>query len=159
MFIHIARKKRATIVAMTAILVLIGGVAFAYWTSSGAGTGHGTTGDGTEFTVSDDGVTGPDLTPGGPNQTIAFTVHNNGTGTQDLTSLTVIVADENGDPWISNPVGCTAADYTLGTPTITYDQIPGGGSISGTVTLTMNDLPSNQDACKTLDVPLYYSAS
>ena len=159
MSIHITGKRRATVVAMTAVLVLVGGLAFAYWTSSGSGTGTGSTGGGTEFTVSDDGVTGPDLTPGGPNQTIAFTVHNTGTGTQDLTSLTVIVADENGDPWVSDPVGCTAADYALGTPTITYDQIPGGGSISGTVTLTMNDLPSNQNACKGLDVPLYFTAS
>jgi hypothetical protein len=159
MFIHIARKKGATAVALTAVLVLIGGLAFAYWTSSGEGTGHGTTGGDTDFVVTSPGPTGLALTPGGPNQSIPFTVANPGTGTQDLTSVTVIVADENGDPWVSDPVGCTAADYTLGTPVITYDQIPGGGSISGTVTLTMNNLDSNQDACKGLDVPLYFAAS
>lgn len=158
MSIHISGKRRTTIVAMTAVLVLFGGVAFAYWTSSGSGTGHGTTGDGTDLAVSSPGPTGPGLTPGGPNQSIPFTVTNPGTGTQDLTSVTVIVADENGDPWVSEPVGCTAADYTVGTPVITYDQIPGGSSISGTVTLTMNNLDSNQDACKGLDVPLYFTA-
>lgn len=159
MFIHVARKKRATVVALTAIVVLIGGAAFAYWTSSGTGTGSGSTGTSTDFTVTGGAVTGPALTPGGPSQSVAFTVANLGTGTQDLTSVTAIVADENGDAWVSDPVGCTADDYTVGTPVITYDQIPGGGSISGTVTLTMNNLPSDQDACKGLDVPLYFTAS
>jgi hypothetical protein len=159
MFIHIARKKRATAVALTAVLVLIGGLAFAYWTSSGEGTGHGTTGSSTDLEVTSPGPIGLALTPGGPSQSIPFTVANPGTGTQDLTSVTVVVADENGETWVSDPVGCTAADYTLGTPVITYDQIPGGGSISGTVTLTMNNLDSSQDACKGLDVPLYFAAS
>lgn len=159
MFIHIARKKRVAAVALTAIVVLIGGAAFAYWTSSGSGTGHGTTGQSTDFDVTSPGPTGLALTPGGPSQSIPFTVTNPGTGTQDLTSVTVIVADENGDPWLSDPEGCTEDDYTVGTPVITYDQIPGGGSISGTVTLTMNNLDSIQDACKGLDVPLYFAAS
>ena len=159
MFTHIAGKKRATVVAVTAALVLIGGVAFAYWTSSGSGTGSGTTGTSTEFTVAGGAVTGPDLTPGGASQSVAFTVTNTGTGSQDLTSVTAIVADENGDPWVSVPAGCTAADYTVGTPAITYGEIAGGGSVSGTVTLTMNNLTSNQDACKDLAVPLYFVAS
>jgi len=159
MSIQIAGKKRATVVAMTAVLVLIGGLAFAYWTSSGEGTGAGTTGDGTDFTVSGTDPVGPDLTPGGPNQTVPFTVFNTGTGTQDLSLVTVIVADENGDPWVSDPTGCTAADYTLGTPVITYGQIIGGGTLGGTVTLTMNNLPSDQGTCKGLDVPLYFVAS
>lgn len=159
MSIHIAGKKRATVVAMTAVLILVGGLAFAYWTSSGSGTGSGTTGTSTEFTVAGGAVTGPDLTPGGPSQSVAFTVTNPGSGSQDLTSVTAIVADGNGAPWVSDPVGCTAADYTVGTPVITYDQIPAGGSISGTVTLTMNDLTTNQDACKDLPVPLYFTAS
>lgn len=159
MFIHIAAKKRATVVAMTAVLVLIGGLAFAYWTSSGEGTGEGTTGQGAEFTVAGGEATGTGLTPGGPNQTVPFTVTNTGTGTQNLSSVTVIVADENGDPWESDPTGCTAADYTLGTPVITYGQIVGGGTLGGTVTLTMNNRAADQDACKGLDVPLYFVAS
>lgn len=159
MFSRIAGKKRATAVAMTALLVLIGGVAFAYWTSSGSGTGAGTTGSSTAFTVSSTAPTGPALTPGGASQSVAFTVANPGTGTLDLTSVTVVVADANGDPWVSDPTGCTAADYTLGTPAITYGQIAGGGSIAGTVTLTMNNLSSNQDACEGLAVPLYFVAS
>jgi hypothetical protein len=159
MSIHIAGKKRATVVAMTAVLVLIGGLAFAYWTSSGDGTGSGTTGGSTDFLVSGHDPIGAALTPGGPSQTIPFTVTNTGTGTQDLSSVTVVVADENGDPWLSDPTGCTNADYTLGTPVITYGQIAGSGTLSGTVTLTMKNLPSDQDACKGLDVPLYFVAS
>ena len=156
---HIAGKRRATVVAMTAVLVLVGGLAFAYWSSSGSGTGAGTTGTSSNFTVAGGAVTGPALTPGGASQSVAFTVANPGTGTLSLTSVTVAVAAAGGVAWVSDPEGCTAADYTLGAPAITYGQIAGGDSVSGTVTLTMNNLSTNQDACQGLAVPLYFVAS
>jgi hypothetical protein len=53
----------------------------------------------------------------------------------------------------------TALDYTVGTPEISYGEIAGGSTVSGTVTITMNDLETPQDGCKNADVPIYFAAS
>ncbi|MCW2799316.1 MAG: hypothetical protein JWQ70_788 [Aeromicrobium sp.] len=159
MFTINPRKNRTVLVALTAILVVIGGsLAYAYWTSSGSGVGSGTTGTSTDFTVASTAATGPLLKPGVGQQSIAFTVTNPSTASQTLSLVTVTVANSDGSPWILVP-GCSAADYTVGTPAITYGPIPAPGNAAGTVTLVMKNLPTNQDACKGATVPLYFAAS
>ena len=156
----ITRKKRITVTAIvTAALVLGGGgAAFAYWTAQGSGTGAAKTGTSAAFSVVQSSRTGDPLTPGGPTQTVTFTVTNPGSGVQKLTAVAATVADSSGNVW--NAVsGCSAADYTIGTPTIAYGQIASASTVTGTVTITLNNLDRSQDACKTADVPLYFSAS
>lgn len=142
-------------------MLLGGGVAYAYWSSTGTGTGSATTGDSAQFLVNSTAGTVA-LTPGGPGDTIAFTVKNPGTGTQNLSKVLVTVATSTGGTFSvgagPNPP-CTAADYTLGTPAITYGAIAAGATVSGTVTIQMNNLATNQDNCKTVTVPLYFVAS
>lgn len=151
-------KKRITAVAVsTAVVALGAGGAFAYWTSTGSGSGSGSTGTATNFVVASSAATGDPLTPGGPTQTVAFTVTNPGSGSQNLSSVVVTVATSTGGVWTSGT--CSAADYTVSTPAITYGQIAPGGTATGTVTLTMNNLATNQDACKGVTVPLYFAAS
>ena len=154
-----SRSKKIAIIAIAAALVLGGGgAAFAYWTSSGSGTGTATTGTSTALTVSSSAPTGGPLSPGGPTQTVAFSVTNPGTGGQALASVVVTVASAGGVAWTAVP-GCSAADYTVGTPTITYGTIAGGASTPGTVTVTMISRVTNQDACQGVTVPLYFVAS
>ncbi len=155
------RKRRIVAAAATvAIVALGGGLAYAYWTSTGTGTGSATTGTSSNFVVASSAPTGGPLTPGGPSQSVAFTVTNPGTGSQNLSSVVVTVANANGSAWTA-VVGCSSADYTVGTPVITggYGQIAALGVKSGTVTVTMNNLGTNQDACKSVTVPLYIVAS
>lgn len=152
------KKRLLTIGAITAILVLGGGAAFAYWTSTGTGSGSATTGDSVNFVVASSAATGGPLTPGGPAASVAFTVTNPGTGNQSLTDVTVSVANADGTDWTAVP-GCSDLDYTIGTPVITYGDIAPAGVRSGTVTITMNNLASNQDACKNANVPLYFVAA
>lgn len=152
-----ARKKRVAIT--TAALVAIGGgAAFAYWTSQGTGTGSATTGTTVPFTVTSTTATGGPLTPGGPNQTVAFDVTNPGTGVQHLTNVKVTIAEANGDPW-THASGCSFKDYAVAAVDITKGDIAPGAKVSGTVTIKMNNLPENQDACKGLAVPLHFSVS
>ncbi|OLR91963.1 hypothetical protein [Actinokineospora bangkokensis] len=152
-------KKRVVVVgAITAVVALGGGLAYAYWSSTGTGTGSATTGTSTAFQVTSTAATGGPLSPGGPSQTVAFTVTNPGTGSQNLSSVVVTVANSDGTPWTA-VTGCSAADYTVGTPAITYGQIAPGGSASGTVSITMNNLSTNQDGCKNATVPLRFVAS
>lgn len=150
-------SRTRKVVATTAALVLTGGAAFAFWSSTGNGTGSATTGTDTPFTVTSSPATGGPLTPGGPTQTVPFTVVNPGTGVQNLATVTVTVAGPGGTTWADVP-GCSALDYTVGTPAFTAGQIAAGASVSGTVTITMNNLSTNQDACKNATVPLYFSA-
>ena len=147
------------IVSVVLALVLGGGgAAFAYWTSSGTGTGTATTGNSVALTVTSSAPTGGALSPDGPTQTVAFSVTNPGTGGQALASIVVSVASATGAAWTAVP-GCSASDYTVGTPTITYGTIAGGASLTGTVTVTMIDRGINQDACQGVVVPLYFIAS
>ncbi|MBC7594948.1 MAG: hypothetical protein H7288_13590 [Kineosporiaceae bacterium] len=154
------RAKRITITAIvTGALVLGGGgAAFAYWTAQGIGSGVATTTSSTPFTVTSTSPSGAPLTPGGPSQSVAFTVKNPGTGSQKLSAVAVTVAASDGSAWAAVS-GCSAADYTIGAPNIAYGQIASSATVSGTVTITMNNLDRSQDGCKNTDVPLYFSAS
>jgi hypothetical protein len=151
-------KKIAIIAVATAVIVGAGGAAFAYWTSSGTGTGTATTGTSVALTVTSLAPTGGPLSPGGPTQTVAFSVANPGSGAQALVSVVATVATSTGAVWSAVP-GCSAADYAVGTPVITYATIAPGASIPGTVTVTMNSLGTDQDACQGVIVPLYFVAS
>jgi hypothetical protein len=155
-----SRKRRVTITAIAAAILLSGGggVAFAYWTSSGSGAGVASTGTATAFTVTTSDPTGGPLTPGGPAETVTFTVANPGTGSQKLSAVVARVAASDGTAWTAI-AGCSALDYSLSIPTITYGEIAGSSSVSGTVTITMLDLGSSQDSCKNASIPLYFAAS
>jgi hypothetical protein len=155
------------------VLVAAGsGAAFAYWSSTGNGGGTAKSSANVPFTVSTTTATGDPLTPGGSSQTIAFTVTNPGTGTQNLSKLAATVATTVGTgasatpgTWsIGNPgATCSAADYTVVGPIFAVGsglgQIAGGASVSGTVSISMNNLAGNQDGCKNVSVPLFFAAS
>ena len=155
------RKKRITITAIvTAALVLGGGgAAFAYWTSIGSGTGSAQTGTSKPFEVLQTTRTGDPLTPGGPTQTVTFTVTNPGTGTQKLRAVAVTAASSADVPW--SITGCSAADYEISPATIVdgFREIAGSGKVFGSVTITMKNGDYDQSACKGVTVPLYFSAS
>lgn len=151
-------KKSKAVVAGAAMIVLAGGSAFAYFTSTGTGTGAGTTGQASVFTVTGGAVTGLGLTPGSASQTVAFTVTNPGTGAQNLSSVVASIAGAAGAAW-TGVAGCSAADYTVGTPVVTYGQIAAGASVTGSVTVAMNNLSTSQDACQGVAYPLYFAAS
>ena len=152
------KKKSAALVTAGVITVAVAGGAYAYWTTTGSGTGSATTGTSTDFVVSTDAATGNLLTPGGPTQPVAFHIQNTNSGAQYLTAVAVTVANPNGSAWTSVS-GCSAADYSVGTPVFTPGQIASGSTLDGTVTISMNNLGSNQDGCKNAAVPLYVSAS
>jgi hypothetical protein len=154
------RKKRLTITAIVTGILLVGGggAAFAFWTSSGSGTGVASTGTSTAFTVDSSEPSGGPLTPGGNSETVAFTVTNPDAGSQMLSSVEATVAASDGTEWTAVE-GCSALDYTVGTPEISYGEIAGEGTVDGTVTITMNDLETSQDACKSADVPIYFAAN
>lgn len=152
----IANKKIAA-VAAGAVVLASAGAAYAYWTTSGSGTGSATTGTAVAWDVTTDAATGDPLSPDGPAQTVAFHVHNDSSGVQNLQAVNVTVAGAAGDAWTSGT--CSAADYEVGAPTFTPGDVASGDTVDGTVTIQMIDTGSNQDDCKNVTVPLYVAAS
>jgi len=164
-----ANRKRFTLIASTMAAVLVGGgVAVAYWTTTGNGTGTGAVGAGTtQVTVAQDSAVSG-LVPGGPAKPLDFTVSNPTSGPLQISDVAVSVAVT------SSPGTCSAADFSitqpskpsLGTPL----QVAGGGSLSFTsagsgatggtgAAIAMVNSSSNQDGCKGATLDLTYAVS
>lgn len=135
---HKFTKK--TLAAATAIALLGGGgVAYAYWTTTGAGTGAATN-------ASDNGTIvlyaaySDDLTPGA-SETVTYTADNAGTSNLFVGTITPTVTVV--------PAGCLAVDFTIA-PTTSNTMVLAGatGTAVGTGTLAFANTALNQDLCK-----------
>lgn len=146
------KKKYGVIAGITAVLLLVGGVAFAYWTSTGSGTGSATTGTDTPWNVQVDDTNDANLTPNGPTETVNFSVTNDGTGTQAFTSATPSVTGTSSG-------GCTDADFTVDNVVIATGSVDAGDTVNGTFDLQMIDTGVNQDACRGVTVDLKVDVS
>ena len=165
-------KKAKTIIAGAAIAGLASaGGAYAYWTTTGSGTGQATAGTTSTFTVASTNGTAVLLSPNGPTQASTFTVHNPGSGNQKLSQVVVSIMNADGvTPWASAG-GCTAADFSINgvaagnsanvavLDLLTPNGTAGSTSASYPVTIQMVDTGSPQNGCKGVSVPLYYAAS
>jgi hypothetical protein len=160
--------RNRKLVALMATLAL-GATAvagYAYFTSTGTGSGSASVGTSTAWAVNTSAATGGPLTPGGPTETVGYTVKNNSSGNQKLANVAISVANSDGTPWIS-VTGCSASDFSIGGATAgaTFNDIAQAADLAadatatGSVTITMVDRNANQDGCKNATVPLYLSAT
>jgi hypothetical protein len=156
------RKKFLVIGAVCTLMAAAG--AYAYWTQSGSGTGSAATGSTSAITVNQTSViTG--LVPGGSAVTLSGDFTNPIRSPVKVAAVTVAfrsslpVTDVGG----AAITGCSTADYTLGgSSTIGADLTPGPAVTSGSwtgLTIAMNNLGTNQDACKNAVVHLTYTSS
>ncbi|HTX28907.1 MAG TPA: hypothetical protein VME19_18045 [Streptosporangiaceae bacterium] len=150
------------VVAITAVLVLAGGrAAYAYFTSSGSGTGAASVGSPgmTDWSVTvdtGDSTIGP-IYPGSGNDQIVFDVQNDGDGDEQFSTATAAVdEDESGDieeeasPSPTPVSSCTAGWFTAtvtNDPRINTDVSP-GGTVQVTVKVTMKSDSVDQDGCE-----------
>lgn len=153
------RKSTKRIVAGAAVIVLLGGagVAYAYWTAGGAGTGSAATGSSDAIIVEQTSVVA-NVRPGGPAQTLSGTFTNDNDEPVYVSTVTVSISSISG----GGPT-CEADDYTLANAVMTVNaSVPVGadvGSWTG-ATLAFNDKPAeNQDDCKNAVVNLAYVAN
>jgi hypothetical protein len=159
-------KKGIALLAVVAVAAISAVGAYAYFTTTGSGTGSATVGTDTPWQVDTAAATGGPLTPGGPSQTVGYTVTNNSTGHQSLANVAIKVANANGSAW-DGPGTCSAADFSVNSAAAgaTYDDttlaqnFAPGASDSTSITIQMIDTGSNQDDCKTATVPLHLYAS
>jgi hypothetical protein len=175
MFRRFTKKRVALVATPLAALALAGG-AFAYFSSTGTGTGSATVGKATAFVVGQSATAGgplyPDTAIGGANVvTDSYTVNNPSAGKQNLNQVVISVANADGSAWSSKTdstkPACTASDFSVGgqtagspwTDTSLAADYTAGQTKTGSVTVEMIDSGANQDNCQGVTVPLYFSAS
>jgi hypothetical protein len=173
--------NKRTIIGLVAVVaaVAVSFGAYAYFTDAGHGTGTATVGTSTQFTVAQDafGGAGPaavTLYPGVGTQALTGTVANAGAGHQSFNTIVANVVAPTG-PNVGGSPACTAADFALTSPgsswvlsnagdtatltLATQDLAPSGVYHFSDLSVSMNNLPSNQDSCKNATVNLTYDVS
>jgi hypothetical protein len=151
--------------ALTVVAVLaVAGAAFAYFSSSGSGTGSATVGSSTAFTVAVSPATGGPLYPGSGSQTLSYTVTNPGAGSQNLGATTATVVSSGGNIVHGSTVvtGCLASWFTAtntAPPPLPQTLAGGATSTAGSVAVTMANAAVSQDACQGTTPDITVSAS
>jgi hypothetical protein len=149
-------KKRALIAGVVGALAM-GSVAFAYFTTTGSGTGSATVGTSSAVTLH--GTTDTTLYPG--TQTVVhFTVDNPSDGHQ---LVNVIKLDSVSTDPAHVALGCdtSASAFTMANVTANQDVASGDGTtIAATGILKfINDPLASQDGCKNAPLTLHLSSN
>jgi hypothetical protein len=162
----------AAVVVVVAAMASIG--AYAYWTTSGSGTGTATVGTDGDNLVLHGSVT--DLMyPGGPGATVSFTVDNPSGFNQSVSEIQLVDVDAyptalDRTNETNEIAGCggpnsATSDFQMANvpvaPATDGDIAPNAvaQSLTATGTLFMNNLDSNQDACKDAFLTLNLTSS
>jgi hypothetical protein len=148
-------RKRFALIASTVAAVLVGGgVAAAYWTNTGSGTGSGDTGTNVALVVNQTS-TFSGLAPGQPAQTLSGNFDNPNAGPVFVTAVTATVTG-------TDKSGCGATDYTIAGSAPVGVQVAAGNGVGAWTGLTIqfnNKSGTNQDVCKNAVVSVAYSSS
>jgi hypothetical protein len=165
-FSNMKLRTKIAVGATLGAAVLGGGgmLAFAYFTSTGAGTGNATVGSASHWTVAAAAPTGPALLPGFGTDTVTYTVTNPSSGHQGFNTTTAaLTTDANGGVYdtVNHQYvdGCLATWFTVVNTAPAAADVPGGNSVSGSLTISLNNVNSAQDACQGLNPQVTISAS
>jgi hypothetical protein len=153
------KKSRFVALAVLALALAVGGIAFAYWTQGGSGSGGATAGTTSAITVNQTGAP-IGLYPGGPAAPLSGTFTNPNAHPVHISSVTVAVHPFSVQADTNKPA-CTDADFAVGGPGTGAIVVPNGtgvGSWSG-LTVRLVDGAGNQDNCKTVGITLDYTAN
>lgn len=157
---QISLKKK--LAAAATVLAVLGGagVAVGYWTTGGSGTGSAGTGTANAITVNQT-ASSTALVPDGSTTLSGNFTNTTNPGPVYITSVKATISAFSLQADTGKPA-CTQADFTLTTDTATVGaDIPNGtgvGTWTGIV-LKMVNGAGNQDNCKSISVPLSYTAS
>ena len=142
------QKFFVLLAAGVAVVAAVG--AYAYYTTTGSGSGSATVGSSSALTLH--GTTSGLLYPGGPARTVSFTVDNPSPGRQRVGTISLDSVD-------TGVVGCDGADFTM--PDVVANQSMAGGNgvaVTATGQLSMAD-NGNQDPCKNASLTLHLSSN
>lgn len=151
-------RKAIAIAVTTAFLLAGGSVAFAYWTTTGSGTGSATTGTNVAITaVQTSTVTA--MAPGTAAQSLNGTFLNTNSGPVYVATVTASISSVVKDAGAVAGT-CDATDYTLANAVMTVNaQALADDTTTWTgATITFNNKAgANQDQCKLATVNIAYA--
>ncbi len=153
-------RRRPAVIALISLVsvVGIGTAAYAYWTTTGGGSGSATTGEAEELIVEQTSVI-EDLYPGIAAIELTGTITNPGDSAVTVETITgAVTAVRDADDAIIP--GCATSNYQVnGTATLSSANVPGNSSSVtwDDLELTMLNTSSNQDACKNATITITYT--
>jgi hypothetical protein len=121
--------------------------AYAYFTTSGSGTGAAVIGAADHVQL--DGTTSSSIYPGAPGIDVAIKVTNPGKGAQHVGTVSLDSVD--------TPLNCVASDFTMA-PVAVNQTIAAGASSTVHGTLTMAD-NGDQNACQGGSLTMHLSSN
>jgi hypothetical protein len=153
-------RKQKVGVVLAVCLLASAGVAYAYWTTSGSGSGGATTAEPDAITINQTSTV-DGLFPGGPAQALSGDFDNPNPGSIFVATINAVIGDVAG-PNITPAAPCAAADYQLnGFPVAVNDEISSGsgvGAWSGGSIQLLNS-GSDQNGCKGATVTISYTVA
>ena len=155
---NLITKRRAVFALTAAIVVVVVGGAYAFFTTSGTGTGTASVGSSSALTLHAT-VTGS-LYPG-TSAPVAFTVDNPSSGKQQVNTITLssITVDAGHSECVVTTSGEKPA-FTMAAVTVNQSFGPGNGqTITPTGSLTMNETGLNQDKCQGATLTLHLTSN
>jgi hypothetical protein len=157
--------KKRVLAALSVVGILVVAVAaFAYWTTSGTGSGTATAGSDAGVTVTGNPANG--IYPGGNVAVTTNIANSSATQAQFVSNLHVTISVDSAHA----TAGCDAADFTYKADseasgasnphTVTLNhEIAAGGNYDVAGKVFMADTNVNQDACKGATLTLDYSVN
>ena len=142
-------KKIAGVVAVTSVVALGAGSAYAFWTTSGSGSGTAAIGTDSPLVIS--GNISDALLLDIP-ESFSITATNNATFAQTLSTLTFDFTPSN--------AGCLKSWFSVTQPTVAPVDIAanGGTAVFTGAALELNNVAANQDVCKASGIALSYTS-
>jgi hypothetical protein len=155
------KKRVLTMLSIVGVLA-ISVAAFAYWTTSGSGSGSATAGTDAGVTVAGDPANG--IYPGGNAAVTTVITNSSSTQAQQVSNLHVAISIDSAHA----TAGCDASWFTYRANSeasgdsnphslVLNTEIPASGTASVPGKVFMADTASNQDACKGATINLAYS--
>ena len=158
-------KKVAAIGLAAGLALGAAGAAFAYFSSTGAGTGTASDGTSAGLDIAQTNTVS-NIQPDGVTHEIDYTVTNNNPGTEAVHQVTVTVASISGagsltgTDSLGNPYdACMPSLFTVVQGSALDADLAHLGTASGTATVALKDDGNNQDNCQGATLNLSFSSN
>jgi hypothetical protein len=140
-------KKGVAVLAMLVVAAVSAFGAYAYFTASGSGSGSATVGSASGIQLSGSPVAA--LYPGGADASVTVTIHNPGSGAQNVNVVSGTVAT-NGS--------CLGSWFQVD-PVNYANTLASGGTDTASTKVRMTDSGTNQDVCQGKTMTINWSSN
>src|SRR4051812_42280480 len=150
--------KRILAIGLPLVVIAGTGIGYAFWTTTGGGTGSATSADAAAVVLSG---TAPGVAPG-QDATVTIKATNSNPYAVNLNTITAALTDSAQATCAGAPGGGTV-DVSVGTPVFTAPVSVPANQVTpvtvGTVTVHMTNAAYNQNGCKNTTFGLTFGAS